>query len=655
MDVPYAEDEIDPVFRAITNHWMTKIVNARDHKRKVFQEAANECQSFYNGPRSWEDAMMGQAGFTAADETIEPTFRVNVNKTFEFVTLFGPAMYYENPVRTVKPRMPFIVPPQFFAAQPLVYQALAQQENLRVMSEGLTAGLIESVLNWTPKEFDLETESRLAIDEALIKGRGLLWTELYSPPGTEMKVVKSSWDSTDNLLVDPDAYQFKKAQWIARRCIHPVWQVERDFGLRPGSIKGNLESQAKQADIEVDEDGEYNRRRGFTNDLLIYYKIYSRMGIGGRLQGLYKGFQAPLEMFGDYAYLVIADGVPYPLNLNPDIQNDPQFQGDPNAIFSRVAWPTPFWGADEWPVTELDFHAIHNCPWPMPHLKAGMGELKFLNWCTSFLMGKIRNTTRDFIAIRKDAPEEMKTAILEGKDLTLLEIDSDNPGKIDEIVSFLTHPEVNGDIWKMIAAVEENFDKRVGLNELMYGAQGQTQIRSAEEFKGRSANMSVRPDDMRKKVEGWMARVAAKEAIAARYHLLGADVQPVIGSMGAWAWGQYVQTKDLNVACRQLEYRIEAGSTSRPNKEHEIDVMDTAFSTLAPIFQAYAQQTFDMAPLNNLTADYAKALDLDPTRYQLSNPVMAAPIPGTQPGAPAGDTDGPGHQNQATTNIAPPG
>ena len=524
------------------------------------------------------------------------------------------------------------------------------------MTDGLKSVLLEAYLNWTPIEFKLEVEARMAIDEALIKGRGCLWTELYSPPGTEMKVVRSLWDSTDHLLCDPDAHSFQKCQWIAKKCIAPVWQVERDFGLRQGSIKGNFESQAKQSDILGDEDGEYDRKRGLTNDLLIYYKIYSKMGIGGRLEGILKTLRGPLEMFGDYAYLVIADGIPYPLNLSPDVSNDPAFRSDPTAVYSRLAWPTPFWGSDDWPVSVIDFHTVHNCPWPMPHLKAGMGELKFLNWCMSFLMGKIRTTSRDFIAIKKEAGEEIKASILEGRDLTLIELENTH-GTISELVQFLQHPEVNGDIWKMIDAVEANFDKRVGLTELMYGQQGATQIRSAQEASLRNQNMNVRPDDMRKQVEGWMACVGAKEAIAARYHLIAQDVQPVLGDMGAWAWTQFVGTRDMNIACRQLEYRIEAGSTARPNKELERQTMNDAFVSLAPVLQNYGQVTMDMAPLNNLLSDYAKSLDLDPARYQLRAPAPMPVQPGMDPSQQGGDASAApgGHQSQATTNIPPPG
>lgn len=634
MDGLYADDEIDPIFRAVASHWITKIKSARDHKRKVFGDYAQQMYSFYAGPVNWDEVMSGlTAGMVREDEFPDPTFKMHVNKAFEFVTIFGPALYYENPVRTVKPRMPVVVPPQFYP-NPAEYQALWQQENLRVMTDGLRSVLLESYLNWSPNEFGLDIDSRLAIDEALIKGRGCVWTELHPVPAATFKVVRSNYDSVDHLFVDPDAQCLADAKWIARKCVHPVWQVERDFGLRPGSIRGNLESIARQSDIETDEDLEYDRKRCLTNDLIVYYKIYSKMGIGGRLKGMLRDYAKPLEMFGDYCYVVVAENVAFPLNLPPDLVRDPSFEADPQVIFARTAWPTPFWGDGGWPVACLDFHAVHGCPWPMAHLRAGLGELKFLNWAMSFLSGHLRNSCRDFVAIKKSAGEEIKTSILEGKDLTLLEIEEDSPGMISEIVQFLQHPAINGDVWRLIEAVEENFDKRVGLTELMYGGTGATQPRSAEEVSLRNQNMNVRPADMGKQVESWQARIAANEALAARYHLLPDDVRPVLGDMGATAWTQYVASRDVPTICHQLDYRIESGSTRRPNKNAQIAHMSQGFQALAPLLQAYGQATGDMQPLNNLLGDYAQSLDLDPARYQL-RAAPPQPTPGN-PGAPPG-------------------
>ena len=81
--------------------------------------------------------------------------------------------------------------------------------------------------------------------------------------------------------------------------------------------------------------------------------------------------------------------------------------------------------------------------------------------------------------------------------------------------------------------------------------------------------------------------------------------------------------------------------------------MNEAFTSLAPVLQAYAQQTMDMHPLNNLLADYAKCRDLDPARYQLRAP-MPPPAPPQAKTRTPRTRKHPGHQSAATTNVPPP-
>jgi hypothetical protein len=626
----YNSGEFDPTLQNLARQWCARIQQATQHKEEVFGASAREMLQYYSGPRNWEE-LMGRN--TAADEAWQDTqFKMHVNKAFEYVSLFGPSLFYDNAVRTVKPRAPLQIPGSFFM-DPFQFQAIATQEQARVAVDGLRAILLEGYLNWTPHEHRLERESRLAVEEGLIKGRGVLWTELVRTPDGSMHSVTSKWDSVDNLLMDPDASNPFNASWIARRCVHPTWKVERDFGLRPGCLKGGLESQATQAGLMISPDRDYNRRRGLTSDLIEYYQIYSKMGIGGRLQGIDVRMRGPLdEMFGDYCYLAIAPSVTsFPLNLHPDIAN----AGDFSAIKRSAEWPIPFWAgrSDWWPCTFLDFHPLFDCPWPLPSLVAARGELRFLNWVMSFLAGHIRNTTRDFIAVKKSLSEEIKATILNGKDLELIEIDSDH-GVIDECVKFLQHPAANGDVWKFIEQVENNFDKRVGLTELMYGKTGATQPRSATEVNLKNEAMDVRPDDMARIVEAWQSEVAAKEAAAARYSITSEDVRRPLGDMAAMQWDQFVFTPDLAAAYHQLEYRIEAGSTRRPNKEFAVRQMGEAMQSLAPILQQYGQLTGDMTPLNNLLADYAKSRDLDPNRYQLSMAPLPPMLPSSAPGQP---------------------
>jgi hypothetical protein len=627
----YLPTEYDPTLTKLAKQWVSKLEQSKTHKEQVYASNARECMQFYSGPRSW-DELMGK-DLVATDQWPETMFKIHINKAFEYVSLFGPSLYYDNAVRTVKPRAPLQVLPGFFA-DPRLFQQLAMEEQARVATDGLRSILVEAYLNWSPHEHRLERHSRLAVEEALIKGRGLLWTQLVESPDGAFRSVTSQWDSVDSLYVDPDATSLEKARWIARRVVHPTWQVERDYGLRPGSLKGNLESMNIQGDLLSDPDLQYDRKRGLTNDLIVYFQVWSKMGIGGRLPGMDYRLRGPLnELFGDYCYLVVAPSVPFPLNLPPDLVNAP---GGFDKVLTATQWPIPFWAGrgDWWPVTHLDFFSLFNSPWPLPPLVAARGEMRFLNWVYSFIGGHVRNASRQFIAVKKSLPEEIKETILSGKDMEIMEL-QDSHGLIDEAIRFLQNPQLNGDIWKFVEAVEKAFDKRTGLTEMMYGGETETQARSATEVNLKNENMAVRPDDMARQVELWQSEVAAKEAVAARFLLSGEDVKLPLGSMASTAWNQWVYTDNLAEAAHQLEYRIEAGTTRRPNKEYAVRQMTEAMTSLFQPLLQYGMQTADLTPVNNLLSDFCKSRDLDPGRYELR---MATPAPMLPSAAPANPT-----------------
>jgi hypothetical protein len=329
-----------------------------------------------------------------------------------------------------------------------------------------------------------------------------------------------------------------------------------------------------------------------------------------------------LDRFGDFCRIDVTESCEHPLNLPPEIWENDQ------AIAQAIQWETPFWADDSWPCTPLAFHWIPRKVYPMSHLKPGLGELKFINWAYSFLAGKVRTSCRDFIAIAKSAGEELKTAILRGTDYELVEIEKAH-GTISEIVQFLQHPNFQGDIYKVIEAVTVNFEKRVGLSELMYG-QTAAQLRSATEAQVKGTQMQVRPDDMANKVEDAMSEVARKEAFMARWHLDPQDILPILGPVGAYFWSQIVTPTDPNELLHSLEYRIEAGSARKPNKDRDAANMQQAIQTLLPILMQYAQATGQLQPLNALLQDWAKSIDLDASKYMLVPP---PPPPMPPPGA----------------------
>ncbi len=508
-------------------------------------------------------------------------------------------------------------------------QAMAgQQQN----TDKARATLLKWYQDYTPTATDLKTDSREAIDECLIKGMGVLWPQLYTPPGGQMRLVASCYDSVDNLLIDGDMESRRHAKWIAKICRIPVWEFEAKYGIPTGTIKQGSDESFSTRDTIDDLGGaaETARRQGRTNDLITYYEVYSKMGMGPLMSGAdFTNDSKELDRYGQFCYLVICKELAYPANIPP------QIWGNDQAISQAVQWPCPEWSDDCWPFAELVFHDVPKQTWPMNHFKPAMGELKFLNWSYSFLASRMKKSARDLLVVAKSANEDMRRALLSGEDFELIQIEKSHGKSIKEIVEVLQFPEINGDMFKVIEAVTHLFEQRTGLNELAYGETSH-QYRSAEEAKVKQNQLSVRPDDMRNKVEDWMTQVSRMEALAARWLLEPQrDILPIGGPLYAQWWAQYVTPADPSEVLHQIEYRVEAGSTRKPNKDKETqDANDAMQSLFQPMFQVGMQMSHlnpdALRPVNALVVMWAKAHDLDPQPFLIPPPPPPPPPPLTK-------------------------
>lgn len=691
--------------RPLVQAWFATINAALKYKDDVYQRAANECKRFLAGGTKLNDFMWGtegagRGGYVPADgedSLVAPTFRFTTNKVAELLQLFGPNLYNRNPVRTATPRAFDPVDPMTFAAlNPQLYAAatntppvpppgsppLVQQQALQAqqqqqqaimqlqamiqqsqqqdaMTQTLdktTASLLEEMLNYTPIELDLKRHSRLVVDEALMKGAGVWWTELFEAPGSQTKLVGSFYDTFDNVLLDPDVEVLDDCKWVARRCIHPQWEVEREYGLPANALDGAIKPDSVKArnegQIPSDSRSDAARqRRGQTNDLIVYWKLYSKMGLGGRQAGLKSEVKTLFDGFGDYCYLVLCEGIPYALNLPSQMMIDappPVDQtGQPNTqatsqwlqgIQQSLAWPIPFYeDGKSWPFTECFFHPQPNCVYPYSHVSAGLGELKWLNWTMSFLASKVRGACTTIVAVRKDWDEQEKKKAITGIDMRVVEVDmtSSPNGKITDLVSYLQTPAFHKDlyeVWEMVAAA---LDKRWGLNEQLYGNTPGATPRSATDVQVRQGNTSIRLDDMQQTVQEAMTKLARKEALAMRWLLDANDVAPILGQVRAQLWAQLVQTADPGKIVRELEYRIESGSMTKPNTEAKIQAMNQMAQSLMPFLEKVAVEWGEVGPWNALMEDWGKALQLDVRRYMIQPPQPPQPEPGAQGGAPA--------------------
>ena len=631
------EDAPDSPLAPLCEGWLKKIKLAWDFKQEKFQVDADECMAFFDGPYTWmyKRKMSGDRGSSfdyvpdGDDPLPVPAFQITINKAAELVQLFGPAMYQRNPNRQCNPRRAWNLSIERFgdpndpATGQMVQQQYAmfhqQAQPERVRDKDI-ARLFEDLGNYTPQEMDLRGESRLVVDEALITGMSAWWPELVVHP-SGLRGVGSFYKPIRQLVLDPDADRLKDCQWVALECCHPVWAVEREYGLPPGSLKGNKESAGRMMMTEDDKDENAKRARGEgTNDLLYYWKVWSKMGLGGRLKGVMDAVPAwkqILDQVGDYCFLAVAKDCSYPINVPPEVQ-----AGDIQGVIDATQWPTPFWLDDgAWPFVPLVFHAKPGSLWPIPHLKPALGEIKFVNWVYSFLAGKLMVASRDFLVMLKSLSDETKRAIKHGPDYTVIEIEAIH-ADIDKIVKFIQHPTFNPEIYRVLEHMIELIDKRTGLSELLYG-QTATQLRSAQEANVKQQNASIRPDDMAQQVEDACSELARREAAACRWHLTAQDVLPILGTVGAWYWEtEVMQGVDPASMFHQFQFTVEAGSTRRPNKQRDAENLQNMMNQLQPLFFQWAMQSGDVGPFNSMMVDYCKSIGIDAEKKLLNPAVM---------------------------------
>lgn len=646
--------------RPITKRWLECVKQAEKHK-KPFQEDADEALSFYasDPDAMWKDSYArGERGYNKGIDP--PAFRMSVNRVWEAVRLFSAVIHHRNPARTVNPKEYPIIGPALLGIQPQqpvpamgpdgqpiigpdgqmvmmpdpgmqMYQQGLQEQQFMMERRKVIAKLLEDYLNYTPNELNLKGHSRKVVEEAFIKGCSVWWHELYQPPGSNVRMAGSFYDTVDNIVWDPDADEFEDIRWAARRRTQPVDEVASKFGLSRDALKGHQESYSSRADSN-DRGYEHKRKTGKTNDLITYWEIYSKTGFGDRLKDGDKDLQGKFDSLGPNCYIVVAEGVEFPLNLPPQLlQEEVDETGIPQNFFMAAQWPIPFWAEPNgWPFTLLAWHGKPGYSWPISLIRPGIGELRFINWAMSFLATRIATSSQTLIGVNKAADPDIKAKILEKAEggFKIVEISEAIGRNVNDVISVFNMPGVSQDMYTIISEVTALFDRRVGLTELIYGMT-RNQFRSAAEAQVKAEQISVRPDDYANTLEDALSEVARKEALLARWLISPQDVAPVLGPMAAQAWAMHVQGEDPDSIVREYSYRVEAGSARKPNVATRIENVNNAMQIIMPVAQGL-MQAGKPEIFNALLADWGKAMNID------INPYMVPPPPPPPPAPPEG-------------------
>lgn len=616
-------------------------IEASKRARKRFDAVRRQCMDFFGSSAGFMwDRDHNKDYFDG--NLPKPKFQITINKAFEFVSIYGPSLFWQYPTRKVMSQRTLELVPEIFGdpQDPFVqqmFQQYAQRDQLERGRQNFVNKMMENYLDWSQREQPnggLIGNGVMCITDALLSGRGCLWPETYYFPGSDTPYTQLRFDSVANLYIDADCNDpyLESAGYIMRRHVTPAWQVERMFSLKKNSLAkhAKMKSQEQIVREEAAKSGADARGAG-TFDCIEWYEIWSKVGVGPRMNGAENNMLDRLdEVVGDYAYLCIAPGVKYPLNAPVD-----KFFGDDGwddeEVSQAFEWRAcnyghalPAYKDNRWPVALLDFNRVPNSPYPLAPLGPGLGELIALNVLMSAYVDMAWENRKTILGYYKSAAEDMVQALESDDAFVRVPLNDVMQKSITDVMQILQRPEANRDILQAISMVSASFDKRVGLNELLYGNAGATQIRVAADIRERSTNSSIRPQKMAGDVAAWMSEASQLEMFLASMHVRGESLTHLLGSVGAAVWDEeFGEATDQLL--REMKATVEASEVRRPNKERDTANVQSLQQYVLPLLQNYAQSTGDTEPLNAFFERVGQAMEMDTRDFHL--PPWQAPEP----------------------------
>lgn len=599
--------------RDIAFHWKRRIERCKDHKQRVFGEVAEKAWRFLTA--SYADlyfAVAGDGQSVSVIQTSGPYYKPRINKCLEFVDLYMPYVLARNPYRRVASRRPQF-PEEIMRVvmmQGIPYSG--HDKSVRSMQE-TAAILLEWWINYCSSEYRIIKEARLAVTEALVKGRGLLWHGYQETPDGLMPV--SFYESVDNLFIDDEAVTLRDAGYIIRKRRMSSWRAADMLGIP----EAKLIAIAKPSEIE--EQPEDAR-------IVEFYEVYSRIGIGAQFAGPDSDLGKLRDVFesvGQYVYLVISESCDYPLNLDPEI-----IEGDPSRAAVALDWPIASYGdtMNPWPASFLDFFPETTNPWARSPLSPGLPMQVFLDHLYGYIFSQAKRSMKTIVVV----PDYVDQSFVQ----SLAEQDSDydvvmiNRQQVDDLAKELYHvirlPEINPEVWQLVQLAERAFERAVGLDPMLYGAQPDRQIRSAAEANLRFQTASSRAQHFADEVEKWLSDVSSKDGLVTRlykpwnemFRFFNENEQAVALGPEMWReapltalWAGYISTDDPVQAASDYWFSIETGSGVRKDKQQQAQAAQMIAQTLLPIAMEMAAKTGNFEMYNRIVERLSNALDLD--------------------------------------------
>lgn len=412
-------------------------------------------------------------------------FKAKIPKAAQFVEVVGPYLYQYNPTYSVQPEK---------EATPAAVARF---------------GAEECYLKWAAKRSDQYTHARRAVDDACIRGRGVLWTG-YNP---RRRCIQHVFDSEKNLIDDPDARSIDERNLVIRIRTKPKWELADLYPAARDAIyrlprAGKMPNEAKRAS------------GGTWTEPVKYYEAYMRVG---------------LERY--------AEGVAEEVNgMADDSPKKYVFAGED--IFDILDWEIPYHLDDLWPCSTLDLRRIPNSIYPAAPMETGLGLLRALNWSHTLILSQLQITTRlPFVVMnmngkKMDTSQLLKMVAGDHFDIAVLDQIGDEIPEIGKILQQVKIESALPQLKVLNEMLSDEFERSTGLYSILMAGQTPTQIRVAEDAKMKDRNSRSRVDDMRNQVEKWGTELGRKARFAARYLEDPEDIARILGPQYGQAWGQ---------------------------------------------------------------------------------------------------------------------
>lgn len=398
---------------------------------------------------------------------------VSVNKSAQIRGILGPHLYQKNPKVEVGAR-----------AMDQILVALAK--------------VLKTYLNYTPNETGLARNVRKAIDDSLLRGRGFLrtgWDDRY-------QLVTSWYVSSMDVVIDPDFDSLEDAKWVAVRRRVPFYELKRDVGKKDRWRLTGLHDKVRgdsPADGEDDEDYEEDEEASSpTNDVVEYWEVWSKAGIGWRFHDADESFKTHNDD---------ADFVKVSVCLYHD------------TLLEEGDWEVPLYLDNEWPLVELDLVEALDELWPTSLFSQSLSHQKVIDLVSSLELAKLKEHSREIYFVDDTLEVQDMERLRTGGTSEMIRVKAKgNHGKkLPELMHRFQPGMISPELGNARNWHEREMNMITGMTSILHGesaAVAQERSATAAQLKKEASN--TRLGDFTSKVEQWISRARRNEALCIR-------------------------------------------------------------------------------------------------------------------------------------------